>query len=103
MKTLTPKEIAVEFQTDPKTLRKFLRSITPKDDQPGKGSRWSVPANAKSLTKLRSQFDAWEIKRKEDAARRAEEAAAQAATDDEVEDDATEVTDDEVNEDTVDA
>jgi hypothetical protein len=102
MKTLTPKEIAVDFGTDPKTLRKFLRSITPVDDRPGKGSRWSIPGNAKNLKSLRTQFDAWEIKRKEDAARRAEEAAAQAATD-EVEDDATEVTTDEVNEDTVEA
>ena len=59
MKTMTPKEIAVEFGTDGRTLRKFLRSITPVEDRPGKGSRWSIPASKSQLTKLQKNFDAW--------------------------------------------
>ena len=85
MKTITPKELAVEVNSDPKTVRKFLRHITPKDDRPGKGSRWVIPANAKALTKLKGQFDAWDEARQEAAARRAEEANAETETD-EVED-----------------
>ena len=36
-KTMTPAELATELNRDGKTVRKFLRSITPKDEQPGKG------------------------------------------------------------------
>lgn len=58
-KTMTPAEIAVEFDSTGREVRKFLRSITPKDEQPGKGSRWTVDANATQLKKLRKQFDEW--------------------------------------------
>lgn len=44
---LTVKDLAATLDTDPRTTRKFLRSITPADEQPGKGSRWEVPATAK--------------------------------------------------------
>jgi hypothetical protein len=60
-KTMSPSEIAVEFESNGREVRKFLRSITPKDEQPGKGSRWSVPANATQLKKLRKQFDEWAL------------------------------------------
>lgn len=58
-KVMTPTEIAEEFGTTGREVRKFLRSITPKDSQPGKGSRWSIDANATQLKKLRKQFDEW--------------------------------------------
>lgn len=58
-KVMTPAEIAVEFDSTGREVRKFLRKITPKDEQPGKGSRWAVPANARELAKLRKQFDEW--------------------------------------------
>jgi hypothetical protein len=86
--TSTPKEVAQEFGTDAKTLRKFLRSITPIEDRPGKGGRWSLPATKKQLTTLRKRFDEWETAR----ALAAAEAKAQAEADAEVEgDDADEV------------
>ena len=65
VKTATPKEIALEFGTTGKTLRKFLRSITPKEDQPGKGGRWSIPAAKRDMTALRTRFDAWSLQQEE--------------------------------------
>jgi hypothetical protein len=64
-KTMSPAEIAVEFDSTGREVRKFLRSITPKDEQPGKGSRWSVAANANQLKKLRKQFDEWALAKAE--------------------------------------
>lgn len=62
MATITPKELAVELNTDGRTVRKFLRSITPKEDQPGKGSRWAIEKRqVKSLSK---KFSAWDEARK---------------------------------------
>jgi hypothetical protein len=60
MKTMTPKEIAVEFGTDARTLRKFLRSTLP-DAAPGKGSRWSI--EARQVRSLRTKFDKWDAAR----------------------------------------
>jgi hypothetical protein len=37
---MTPKELAILLDTDPKTCRKFLRSLT--DDRAGKGGRWVI-------------------------------------------------------------
>jgi hypothetical protein len=54
MATLNPTELADRLGTDARTARKFLRSITPKDAQPGKGSRWAI--EAKQVTSLKSQF-----------------------------------------------
>jgi hypothetical protein len=58
-RTLTPKEIALEWGTDAKTLRKFLRKdIKEKGlESPGKGQRWSI--DARSLKTLQKRFDAW--------------------------------------------
>lgn len=42
--TLTVTDLAARLDTDARTTRKFLRSITPADEQPGKGSRWGIPA-----------------------------------------------------------
>lgn len=78
-KVMTPAEIASEFKSDGKTVRKFLRSITPKDEQPGKGSRWAVPANATQLKKLQKQFNEWTKVQLEERAKRAAAAAAEAA------------------------
>ena len=51
---LTPAELAAELGTDARTTRKFLRSITPKDEQPGKGARWAI--EKKQLRSLRTKF-----------------------------------------------
>lgn len=66
--TKTVKEIAQEFETDPRTLRKFLRDTLPKDEQPGKGSRYAI--EGKQVRSLKSKFGKW-----------TEEKAAKVATD----------------------
>jgi hypothetical protein len=75
MTTYTPKEIAVKLGTDPKTLRKFLRSDASgvADQAPGKGSRWSIEANA--VRGMKSRFTKWDATRREEIARRAAERA----------------------------
>lgn len=80
-KILTPAELATELGTDAKTTRKFLRSVTPRDEQPGKGSRWAI--EGKRVRSLKTQFTRWnaeqEKARAERAAARAEVATAAAA------------------------
>ena len=58
---LSPAELAVELESDARTVRKFLRSITPKENQPGKGSRWSI--EKRQLRTLRKQFTEWDAAR----------------------------------------
>lgn len=76
--TLTPAELASELGTDARTARKFLRSITPKDEQPGKGSRWALKGTKTAIAAYRKQFAAFEAaqaeaKAKRDAAKAAAE------------------------------
>ena len=78
--TLTPTEFAATVASDGRTVRKFLRSITPKDEQPGKGSRWSLPGTKREVAKLQKQFHDWEAALE---AKKAEKAAEEAT--DEVE------------------
>lgn len=73
--TMTPTELASELSSDPKTVRKFLRKITPRDEHPGKGSRWAVPANKTQLRKLTKQFQEWTAAEAQARAERAAEAA----------------------------
>lgn len=54
MATINVTELATELDTDARTTRKFLRSVTPKEDQPGKGSRWVI--EKKSVRSLKSQY-----------------------------------------------
>ena len=54
---LTPTDLATEFETDARTIRKFLRTVTPKDDQPGKGHRWGI--EKRQVRSLRKQFTDW--------------------------------------------
>ena len=52
MATITVQEFATAIDTDARTARKFLRSVTPADAQPGKGSRWAIEKrDVRSLTK----------------------------------------------------
>ena len=69
MATITVQEFATAIDTDARTARKFLRSVTPADAQPGKGSRWAIEKrDVRSLTK---KFAAY---REELAAKDAQEA-----------------------------
>lgn len=58
-KTLTPKEIALKFETDARTLRKFLRQDARDNgtETPGKGSRWEI--EAKTVRSLQKRFNIW--------------------------------------------
>lgn len=63
MATLSIKEVAVKFDTTPRTLRKYLRRAAVAQggtigvDTPGKGGRYAF--EAKQLRTLRKGFDAW--------------------------------------------
>jgi len=54
MATITVADLATDLNTDPRTARKFLRTITPRDEQPGKGSRWSI--EKRQVASLRKKF-----------------------------------------------
>jgi hypothetical protein len=58
MATITVTDLATELNTDPRTARKFLRSITPADAQPGKGSRWAI--EKREVRSLKSKFAKFE-------------------------------------------
>jgi len=55
----TPTQIAEIVHSDPKTVRKFLRSTIPKDEQPGRGNRWALPGGKREMNRLQKQFEAW--------------------------------------------
>lgn len=78
---MTPAELAIELGTDARTTRKFLRSITPRDEQPGKGSRWGIKGTKSNIASLKKQFAAFAAAQEEAKAKRA---AAKKATANEV-------------------
>lgn len=52
-------ELAEKLDTTPRQARKFLRSVTPVENQPGKGGRWAIEAKqVRSLTKKFAEFQA---------------------------------------------
>lgn len=57
MATITVQDLAQELGTDARTTRKFLRSVTEKDSQPGKGSKWAI--EKREIRSLRSKFKAF--------------------------------------------
>lgn len=58
---LTTTEVATEFGTDARTLRKFLRS---EERGVGKGARYALPGSKRDLTAMRKRFTAWDEARK---------------------------------------
>jgi len=54
MATITVSDLALELDTDARTARKFLRSITAADAQPGKGSRWAI--EKREVRSMKSKF-----------------------------------------------
>lgn len=54
MAQITVNELATTLETSPRTTRKFLRTITPKDEQPGKGKRWSI--EKRDIRGLKAKF-----------------------------------------------
>ena len=61
--SMTTAQIATEFDTTPRTLRKFLRSNDSGIESVGKGSRYALPSSKRDLTAMRKRFDAWEAAR----------------------------------------
>ena len=58
MTTINVTELSEKLGTTGRTARKFLRSITPVEEQPGKGGRWSIEkAQVRTLTK---KFQTWQ-------------------------------------------
>lgn len=58
MSTMTTADVAADLNTDPRTLRKFLRSDAAKSITPvGKGKRYTFTKG--DMRSLRSQFAAW--------------------------------------------
>lgn len=64
MSAMTTLEVAAEFDTDARTLRKFLRSEQGKNAKVGKGARWSI--EKRELRSLRTRFAKWDEARKSD-------------------------------------
>lgn len=69
---LSATDLAAELGTDARTARKFLRSITPKENQPGKGSRWGI--EKAKVRSMRPKFAAYQKAQEEAAKARAEKA-----------------------------
>lgn len=59
MATFTAKEIAAKFETDARTLRKFLRSDARAQgtETPGKGHRYAI--EARQVRSLQKRFNDW--------------------------------------------
>ena len=54
---LTAKAVAAKLETDPRTLRKFLRSNDSGIERVGKGNRYEI--EAKAVRSLKVKFDRW--------------------------------------------
>lgn len=76
MATITISELAPLLDTDARTARKFLRTITPADAHPGKGSRWAI--EKRDIRSLASKFKKFTAA--EDEARKARNEAKALAT-----------------------
>lgn len=61
-KTITTAELAAELDTTPRELRKFLRADAKVNEveTPGKGKRYALPANARSIAAMRKKFSTWQ-------------------------------------------
>lgn len=56
---MTTTELATDFDTTPRELRKFLRSPESGIESVGKGSRYALPTAKRELAAMRKRFDAW--------------------------------------------
>lgn len=82
--TLTPKEIAIKWDSDARTVRKFLRTAEG-TGKVGQGNRHAI--DTKSVTKMHKAFDAWNAAR---TAKSTESPIADEVLDDTIEDEVTE-------------
>ena len=93
MAQFTTAQVAEKFDTNARTLRKFLRADAKAqgtaDALPGKGSRYAI--EGKALAPMKKRFAAWQVAQAEERKARAEKAV------EEAQDAAEEITDEEVN------
>lgn len=64
--TNTTATLAADFDTTPRTLRKFLRSDASGIESVGKGSRYALPNSKREVASLRKRFDAWNAPKVDD-------------------------------------
>ena len=57
MATINIQDFATALEANPRTVRKFLRSVTPVENQPGKGGRWQI--EKKDLRSLKKKFETY--------------------------------------------
>lgn len=80
MAQFTTAQVAEKFDTNARTLRKFLRADArangAADALPGKGSRYAI--EGKQLAGLKKRFAAWQVEQAEQRKERAEKAVAEA-------------------------
>lgn len=62
MATITAKEFAAKVGTDPRTVRKFIRSESGLNTKVGKGQRWAI--EGKQVASLTKRFAKWDEDRK---------------------------------------
>lgn len=72
MATMTTTEVAADFDTTPRNLRKFLRSPEGTDSKVGKGARWTI--EKRDLRSLRTRFAKWDAAQKAKATAPADDA-----------------------------
>lgn len=75
MATISAAEFATELGTDSKTARRFLRTETPRDQQPGKGRQWAI--EKRDVRSLKSRFAKWQAAEEAKKAERKAKAAEQ--------------------------
>lgn len=80
MATMNTTEVAAEFDTTPRNLRKFLRSDAGKNETVGKGARWNI--EKKELRSLRTRFAKWEKANAEKVAEKVADAEVEVITED---------------------
>jgi hypothetical protein len=91
-RTMTTTELADALETDPRTLRKFLRSSASPVAPVGKGKRYTLPATQTALRDFGKKFTAWNAA--QEKARADRDAAATPETVDDSTPDAPEMVDD---------
>ncbi len=57
MATINIQDLSTALEANPRTVRKFLRSVTPVENQPGKGGRWQI--EKKDLRSLKKKFETY--------------------------------------------
>lgn len=95
-KTITTAELAAELDTTPRELRKFLRADAKVNEveTPGKGKRYALPSNARSIASMRKKFSTWQDAQKVRTATDSDNAVDE--TDDTETDELTDPTDEDI-------